>query len=160
MYAATGHRPDKLGGYENQGKLNEFAYDWLRDQNVSDAMKVISGLALGWDTAIALAAIRLGVPLIGAVPFVGQDEKWPAHSRQIYRHLIRACAQVHIVSAGGYANHKFQKRNEWMVDRCDVLVALWDGSPGGTGNCMRYAERLKLNKIRIINVWNQWTEYQ
>jgi uncharacterized phage-like protein YoqJ len=32
-----------------------------------------------------------------------------------------------------------QKRNEWMVDHCDLLIAVWDGSEGGTANCVRYA---------------------
>ena len=32
-----------------------------------------------------------------------------------------------------------QKRNEEMVDRCDLLIGVWDGSKGGTYNCINYA---------------------
>ncbi len=32
-----------------------------------------------------------------------------------------------------------QVRNEYMVDRADLVLALWNGTPGGTGNCVRYA---------------------
>ena len=33
-------------------------------------------------------------------------------------------------------------RNEWMVDRCDTLIAVWDESPtGGTTNCVGYAKQ-------------------
>lgn len=28
-----------------------------------------------------------------------------------------------------------QKRNEYMVDLADKVVAVWDGSKGGTDNC-------------------------
>ena len=49
----------------------------------------------------------------------------------------------HIVSPGEYAAFKMQVRNEWMVDQLnpatDLLLAAWDGSPGGTGNCVKYA---------------------
>jgi len=43
-----------------------------------------------------------------------------------------------------------QKRNEWMVDHSDYVIAVWDGSKGGTGNCVKYAikqekEILQLN---------------
>ena len=43
-----------------------------------------------------------------------------------------------------------QERNEWMVNNCDVLIAVWDGTSGGTANCVKYAESLQLD-IRRIN---------
>ncbi len=33
----------------------------------------------------------------------------------------------------------YQRRNEFMVDASDALAAFFDGSPGGTANCVRYA---------------------
>ena len=27
----------------------------------------------------------------------------------------------------------------WMVDHTDLLIAVWDGGPGGTANTIRYA---------------------
>lgn len=42
-----------------------------------------------------------------------------------------------------------QKRNEWMVDNCDILIAVWDKSPGGTKNCVDYAESKKKQIIYI-----------
>lgn len=35
-----------------------------------------------------------------------------------------------------------QKRNEWMVDRIDELLAIYNGTPGGTKNCIDYAKKL------------------
>ena len=26
------------------------------------------------------------------------------------------------------------------VDNCDKIIGIWDGSKGGTGNCIKYAE--------------------
>ncbi|WP_206759019.1 hypothetical protein [Anabaena azotica] len=49
------------------------------------------------------------------------------------------------------------KRNEWMVDQCHRLVALHDGSTGGTGNCVNYA---KSKKVHIVNLWKSWVKYR
>ena len=43
-----------------------------------------------------------------------------------------------------------QKRNEYMVDLADKVIAVWDGSKGGTGNCVRYAEKCGKEIIRIV----------
>jgi uncharacterized phage-like protein YoqJ len=48
-----------------------------------------------------------------------------------------------------------QIRNEWMVDNAHIVLALWDGSSGGTGNCIKYANRKSVNKP-IINLWSSW----
>ncbi|WP_188052008.1 hypothetical protein [Azospirillum sp. Sh1] len=47
-------------------------------------------------------------------------------------------------------------RNEWMVDHSDRLLALWDGSQGGTANCVRYARGLGRP---IDNLWSEWEKF-
>lgn len=156
VIAATGHRPSKLGcGYGNNMhvELTRLAYDYLLGMRPDS---VISGMALGWDQAFAEAARLLGIPLHAAVPFKGQESQWPTPSRRQWERLIDACASVTVVCPGGYHPGKMQVRNEWMVDRCDRLCALWDGSPGGTGNCLNYA--VKDPKVIIDNLWLQWLE--
>lgn len=123
--------------------------------------QVISGMALGWDTALAMAAIAHHIPLIAAVPFVGQESRWPPAQRLRYQKLLRRATEVVVVTEGGYAAWKMQKRNEWMVDRCDVLLALWDGSSGGTANCLTYARQRHvgtplLPAVVIDNLWSEW----
>jgi predicted Rossmann fold nucleotide-binding protein DprA/Smf involved in DNA uptake len=34
------------------------------------------------------------------------------------------------------------RRNRWMVDHCDAVIAVWGGSPGGTAQSVRYARDL------------------
>jgi uncharacterized phage-like protein YoqJ len=58
-----------------------------------------------------------------------------------------------MISRGGYEPWKMQVRNEWMIDRCDVLLALWDGSRGGTANCCWCAKRVERP---IENLWGEW----
>lgn len=157
IVSGTGHRPDKLGGwpfYESGG------YDLMCDYAASLLMEinpslVISGVALGWDSALADAALFLKLPLVAAVPFKGQEARWsPKHKTRYWAFLERA-QSVEVICEGGYAPWKLQKRNEWMVDRADLVLALFDGTSGGTANCVAYAER-KGKEIR--NVWKGWKE--
>ncbi len=154
VISGTGHRPDKLGGYGDAvaDALRSLATERLADLKPH---KVISGLALGWDTALAEAAADLNIPLIGAVPFVGQESMWPATSRARYKTVLARCVDVKICSPGGYAPYKMQARNQWMVDNSDLVLALWNGSLGGTANCVRYAE---VSRKPIINCWDKFKE--
>ena len=104
----------------------------------------ISGYALGADTIYAEAVIelkRLGYPirLIAAVPFKSQCSNWPQKSQIKYRELLDKADEVVIVSPGEYSPAKMQKRNEWMVDRAEMVFAIWNGGSGGTANCVKYA---------------------
>lgn len=149
IVAATGHRPNKLGGYspEAGNKLRIIAYQWLMENKPS---KVITGMALGWDQAITLACFQAGIPYIAAVPFKGQHLMWPQNSQNLYISLLLQSDHIEYVCNEGYAAWKMQKRNEWMVDRADLILAMWDGSSGGTGNCIKYAQ--SKNK-QIINLY-------
>lgn len=152
IICGTGHRPNKVGGYskEARSKLYDIAKDWLVT-NKPD--KVISGMALGWDQALANAAYVLDIPLIAAVPFAGQQQAWPEESREFFDMLLSKAEEIVIVSDGGYAPWKMQVRNKWMVDHCDQVLAMWDGSTGGTGNCIQYAK--KVGKP-IVNLWEMY----
>lgn len=150
IVAGTGHRPNKLGGYEwnsiQQGILERTTEELLRLK----PSLVVSGMALGFDQILACIALEHKIPLLAAVPFRGQEQAWPEDSQRYYRNILADAAEVVYVCDGGYAPNKMQRRNEWMVDNCDLLLACWDGSPGGTGNCIRYATKVGR---AMTNVW-------
>lgn len=151
IVAGTGHRPEKLGGHTKRiaDALTALARDWLQEHRPA---KVISGMALGWDQALAQAALDLGIILEAAVPFEGFESRWPETSQKKYWLLREAASEVHIVHPfpGTIGLHR---RNEWMVDRADMMLALWDGSWGGTFNCLRYAEK---KRVQVENLWSRW----
>lgn len=151
IIAGTGHRPPKLGGYGEDVflRLVHLGRGYL---DACRPEKVISGMALGWDQALAQAAVDLGIPFIAAVPFNEFSSKWPAVSQDRLQHLLWSASQMVIISQvpGVQA---LQQRNEWMVDRADKMAALWDGSFGGTFNCIRYAEK---KGVPIDNLWSRW----
>lgn len=150
IVAFTGHRPDKLGGYTLPNPT------YLRvsskiDQELRKLQPdtVISGMALGVDQWAAYIAHKLGIPFIAAIPFINQECKWPEKSQKTYHQLLRLASEKIIVSPGGYSAAKMQIRNQWMVDHCDILIAIWDQSPGGTGNCINYAQSIEKEIIFI-----------
>lgn len=153
VVCGTGHRPNKIGGYgpvpeTKLLRLAQSALAALRDEH--GPLEVISGMALGWDTALARAALSLEIPFVAAIPFLGQEKMWPSSSQDSYNDLLRESARQIIVCEGKYAPWKMLERNKWMVDNSDLVLALWDGSKGGTGHCVSYAK--EKNK-EILNLW-------
>ena len=146
----TGHRPAFLpGSYSdrtNRALLN--TADFILAQY--KPTKVISGMALGWDTAVAQSAIDRGIGLIAAVPFKSQSSKWPQHSQNRYQKLLNRAERIEIVSSGDYSLQAMQLRNQWIVNYCDLLIALWHQDRSGTKNCVDYA--LAINRP-TFNCW-------
>jgi uncharacterized phage-like protein YoqJ len=152
IIAGTGHRPDKLGGYDphTTRKVLTFAEAALRHYQPST---VITGMAQGWDMALAQASINLNIPFHAYVPFIGQEQVWPSATRLYYKALLQHAQHVIVCSPGGYTKQAMQVRNQRMIDQCELLLALWNGSSGGTGNAIAYATFL--NKP-YVNLWPQF----
>ena len=152
IVAFTGHRPDKLGGYAPCAM-----HTWVRDRiraklELLKPTKAISGMALGVDQWAAWSCVFLKIPFVAAIPFSGQEKRWPSFTQQEYRNLLAHAEKV-IMVCPRYHDNAFQQRNEWMVDQLqqpgDILLAVWDGSSGGTANCVAYAQEQKKEIIRI-----------
>jgi hypothetical protein len=44
-----------------------------------------------------------------------------------------------------------------MVEHADIIMALWNGTPGGTSNCLLYARQCKKP---ITNYWDTYLELE
>lgn len=150
--AVTGHQPPVLGGYGADvfARLVVLGRDWVRANRPSE---VVSGMAAGWDLAMAEAAVLEGVPLVAALAFRGQGDEWPDEARAHLRRLVEAAALVHVVHEVR-APGMWTARDRWVLDRGDVVVALWSGAEGGTGRAVATAR--KLGKP-VDNLWDRWT---
>lgn len=149
ILATTGHRPGKLGGYGPETDARCFALALqLLDQYRPE--RLLTGMALGWDSAVARACVLRGVPFVAAIPCERQDAHWPNAAQLEYERLLALAERVVMVSPGGYHSEKMRTRNCWMVDNADGLVALWDGSKSGTSHCVKYAES---RGKPVVNLW-------
>lgn len=153
IYAGTGHRPDKLGGYTRRvdDALRELATVALKKHRPT---LVLSGMALGWDMALAEAALEQGIPFVACIPFEGQESRWPPISRTRYNRLRYRAHEIVIVTDGGFTAEAMKERNRYMVNNSDAMFALWNGERiGGTAHCVAYAER---QGKQIVNLWDTW----
>jgi uncharacterized phage-like protein YoqJ len=119
--------------------------EW-RNRPASNTPIAISGVALGIDQDFCGICVEMGVPFVAFVPFVGQDSRWPAASREVYRKVLDAAAGIRIISpspANGdeAARKALLDRNEAMAEVCDELIAVYDGSRGGTSHMVRTWDR-------------------
>ena len=159
--AFTGHRPDKIGGYDETSpkrfalrqEIQATLQRAVDKYSTTHQIIVISGGALGVDQDAARIAYQMNIPFIVAQPCKNHESKWFKESQIKYAKMLELAHEVVLVSDGTYDElgaKCMQDRNIWMVDHCDALIAVWDGTSGGTANCVKYA--LKVNKpIVYIN---------
>ena len=63
------------------------------------------------------------------------------HHEKHYNYILEHADKVTYVTNGLYKPSVMQKRNIYMVDKCDRLMAVWNGKKsGGTYNCIEYAK--------------------
>jgi uncharacterized phage-like protein YoqJ len=164
--AFTGHRPDKLGGHDWRSQKNIDIGNKVLEQieyliNEHNVTRFICGGALGIDQMAFSICSKLketkypNLYLILAMPFEKQDAAWINEKDKVRLKKQREKAdevilvdelkdyryKVNDVPVSEYHPAKMQKRNEWMVDNCNYLIAVWDRSKGGTANCVNYFNR-------------------
>ncbi len=153
----TAHRdlcPDELPQIRETAKT--FFAD-LRQRFPDTPLRLLSALAEGGDRMVAEIAVEMGLELAVPLPF-GADEFRQdfdsSESVQGFNHLLAQAAQVielppagdysaEQIAAGGEARDmQYANLGVYMSDRCQVLMAIWDGKdlpyPGGTSQVVNY----------------------
>lgn len=146
----TGHRPDKLWGYNIYVKpylvLRSRFRQLLMDLNCEEGF---SGMALGTDMVFALAILDLkkqgvDIKLHCAIPCKNHSSKWiNPMDIALYNKILELADTVKIVSNVEYSPWTMQVRNKYIVNHVDKMVSLYNGDPtGGTANCVNYAKEV------------------
>jgi uncharacterized phage-like protein YoqJ len=142
-----------VSGHRSVDKASP-AYSYVRNAFIDlladyKPAKVITGMALGFDTLVAEVCIEKSVPFIAAVPYKGQELFWSKEEKNHYFDLLEHADLVEIVSPGGHSSWKYQHRNMWICNNSDMSIVCFDGSPSGTRNYVEYALSKKKEIIRI-----------
>lgn len=147
----TGHRLEKLSLSENEVKhLLEKAID----NAIADGyVTFITGMAKGtdiWAAEIVLEKKKRNdaLRLICAIPHPDFEKRRGFFEERRYNRILKNADYVTIIS-DHYYRACYQKRNEWMVDRSSLLIAVWNGQPSGTKNTIDYADR---KDVKVVNV--------
>ncbi len=144
----TGHRPDKLPWGLNEQDRRCAALKASLNRELEELYRrgfrhFISGMAMGCDLYFAEAALALrerrpDVSVEGAVPCPGQAGKWPQPLRSRWRAILDAC-DLETVVQQHYDRFCMHRRDRYMVDRSATVLAVFDGTPGGTQYTLNYA---------------------
>ena len=154
----TGHRASKLPwGFDESGvrcaALKQKIYDAAEAVYESGVRHFICGMANGCDLYFFDAAryLRLQHPEVtieAAIPFSGQAERWRPELRARYDYDLRQCDYQTLVQEA-YTPGCMMRRNRYMVDASRILIAAFDGRPGGTARTLEYAALRKLEIIQL-----------
>lgn len=163
--AGTGHRPEKLGGYRVPNRVSDAIGALLRQYLTQERPdEVITGMALGFDQMLAWMALELNIPFAAYIPCDNFESRWPEQSREQYNYLLQHASRVQLCSPNQpYHASLMQVRNVRMVEDTDKVLALWNGSTGGTANCLRYARTVgkPIDYLPLpVEIWDQAREWE
>ena len=148
----SGHRPEKLDLSET------IVVDLLKKEIIKSVNEgyntFITGMSRRTDIwageiVLDIKKNRSDIRLICAIPYpefsTGRDAIWKDRFETI---LHSADDIVYVCST--YQRNCYQIRNEWMVDHSDRLIAVYNGSRGGTYNTIRYARKKQIDTVNVL----------
>ncbi len=155
----TGHRPQSIPflwdetndkSIKLRKRIRFIITDLIEKEN---AAHFISGMALGVDQIAAEIVLELKeqypqITLECAFPCKTQAVKWNEKSRERYFGIIYR-ADKRTMLQREYTADCMMKRNKYMVDKSDFVVAVWNGNRSGTGNTVAYAKSKSKTVIQI-----------
>jgi len=148
----TGHQrlKDAAGWAQVRARINE-ALD-LADRPLIG----LSSLAIGADQMFAEAVLQLGGNLELIIPFKGYELKFDDGSARLaYQRLLDQATKVETLEKAGSDEEAYLAAGRRIVDRCERLIAVWDGQPaaglGGTADIVDYCKSLR-KPIVLISV--------
>ena len=150
----TGHRPNKMNLTESNIKpLLEQAID---DAIANGCVTFITGMAQGtdiWAAEIVIAKKKNNenLHLICALPHPGFENRRSKTEKERFNSIIANADLVKMVN-DHYFTGCYQVRNEWMVDRSNLVIAVFNGSKSGTKNTVEYAKRKGVEVINILKI--------
>ena len=144
----TGHRPQSLPfkfdeSDERCKKLKILLSSIIRAQIENGVTHFLSGMALGIDCYAAEIVLELrkeypAVTLEAVIPCANQSSKWNGQQVMRYNKILAQCDNKTILQQE-YTPYCMAKRNRYMVDHSDYVIAVWNGKNSGTGATVRYA---------------------
>lgn len=155
----TGHRSQKLPWRFNEDDDRCRRMKTVLRFEIESAIKkgyhtFLCGMALGFDIICAETVLELkkeyaNTKLIGALPCKTQDKKWSGKDRDRYRKLVNMLDGFRCIYDEYIGAECMLERNRFMVNNSAVMIALYNGLPGGTKSTIEYARKQGLEIIII-----------
>lgn len=157
--AFTGYRPEKMCfGYNEQDercvRLKKRLHERLEELVAEGYAHFLSGGAQGFDTFAAeeVLALREKYPWVMlemVSPFDAQADKWSLEAQKRHERLLEK-ADIVTRTSRAYDRGAMFRRNRYLADNCDLLLAYYDGLSGGTRMTVEYANSIDV-KVECLN---------
>ena len=154
----TGHRAAKLPWKDDEEDprclaLKRCLFGSVEAMYFSGVRRFISGMSTGadfyfCDAVLELRETRDDILLEAAIPCPEQSRSWSAENRRRYQRLLEQCDRQTLI-APHYSRYCMIQRNRYMVDASGWLIAVYNGSPGGTRSTLLYAMRQGLQIVQL-----------
>lgn len=149
--AFTGHRKQLWLTIENEefnfiNKLSAYL------SNITEPYTFIVGGCTGVDSFAATYALSHRIPYDLYVPFpllIHARTKW--FNKEDGYNLLnqhKYCQNKRVASEV-FDTEAYYKRDKWMVEDADILIAYYYKEKSGSGNCVRYAESIGKPVVRL-----------
>ncbi len=159
--AFTGHRPKSFSfGYNEDSPEFGVLINKIRNSIIqacnAGCRTFYCGMAEGVDLWCGEIVLELKdkfdppLELCAVVPFLGQPDGMSDKNKLRYRKIMENSKDRFLVSRR-FTKSCYQKRNFYLVDSCDAIIAVWDekNKISGTAQTVRYAKR-KNKRIFLI----------
>lgn len=139
--AFTGHR--QLGEDFSARKLKK-EIKKLMEEGVDI---FYNGMAMGFDLLAAEQVLALkkkfpSVKLIACVPCYGQEKYFSDEDKKRYAKILKIADET-VTLSDHYYNGCMQKRDRYMADRADVMIAYCKKEEGGAAYTVKYFSKKK-----------------
>lgn len=155
----TGHRPNKLPWLYNEEDRECLKFKQVLAQEILATIEdgydyFICGGAQGMDTWSAELVLYLRdsfkhIKLEIAVPCQGQESLWPRKTQERYYSILKEADKVTMCSTEHYRPQLMFLRDMYMVNKAEKLIALYEGSSGGTAHTIGLASKKGLHIIKF-----------
>jgi len=146
----TGHRPSGFPFARDPNTLPFFNYSQALQEELISLINqgythFITGMAEGADLDFAQTIIFLqdcyeNLVIEAAYPYPPHTVKVWTKYQEDKEFVAENCNIKHVVS-DHYYKGCMHKRNQYMVDKADIVLAIWNGKQsGGTWNTIKYAQ--------------------
>ena len=143
VVGVTGHR--SLMPFNGRQVYNAARYQLT----VLKPCKVITGLAVGFDTVVGIACVDLQIPFIAAIPFDEQPNLYGHEQKKVYYQLLQKATEVWKPTSGK-GNQRYFIRNNYIVDNSTTVMGyVIPGKKGGSAYTWEYASKQLKQKINI-----------
>ncbi len=156
--AFTGHRPEAFKPYNEDNaeiiNIKQRLFNQIEKAISQGYCYFVGGGARGTDIWMGEAVLELKksypyIKLVTVIPHEEQSAPWSKRWQERYDKLMEESDMVTVISPE-FSYASYHKRNRFLVDHASLLIAVYNGTKGGTKSTLDYATK-KEKQIIVID---------